>query len=312
MAEIKSFRITDETKERLEALSASIGGNKDRVFNTLMDAYSLEQEKVTVTDQAKNIETFEQYANTLVHLYLEAFRAVTSSDDRIRGEFHNQLEENSRTIKELRGQRDQMLDEINLEKANAQKEVASIQAKNKELVATVERLEKLLAAAEEQANAKQAMNEVLLAQAKQNENEKKQLEQMTNRYQALEKQLEDEKTVAAKVKLELEDELRRTVSEKEKVAYEAELSRKEAIRQAEDSIRKEKDDEIAQLQKQLFDMQAKQISDQTALQEAKNALLSLRLELSDVHQKELNELRLEKDEKIEALQNELLKAYNKK
>ena len=35
MTGIKSFRISDETKERLELLSASIGGNNDRVFNTL-------------------------------------------------------------------------------------------------------------------------------------------------------------------------------------------------------------------------------------------------------------------------------------
>ena len=62
MTGIKSFRISDETKERLELLSASIGGNKDRVFNTLMDTYSLEQEKATVaaSDQEKNVETFEQ------------------------------------------------------------------------------------------------------------------------------------------------------------------------------------------------------------------------------------------------------------
>ncbi len=314
MAEIKSFRISDETKERLEALSASIGGNKDRVFNTLMDAYSLEQEKetVTVTDQAKNIETFEQYANTLVRLYLEALRAVSSSDDRIRGEFHNQLEENARTIKELRGQRDRMADEVNLEKAEAKKEVTAIQEKNKELTATIERLEKSLAAAEEQANAKQAMNEVLLSQAKQAEKEKEQYEQMAQHCQTLEKELTDEKTAAIKVKQMLEDELRQAVSEKEKAVYEAELAKKEAVRQTENAIRKEKDAEIAQLQKQLFDMQSQQLSDQTAIQEAKTALLSLRLELSQTHQKELNELRLEKEKKIEALQNELLLAYNKK
>ena len=314
MAEIKSFRISDETKERLEALSASIGGNKDRVFNTLMDAYSLEQEKVTVTvtDQAKNIETFEQYANTLVRLYLEALRAVSSSDDRIRGEFHNQLEENAQTIKELRDQRDRMADEANLEKAKAKKEVTEVQEKNKELMATIERLEKSLAAAEEQANAKQAMNEMLLSQAKQAEKEKEQYEQMTQHCQALEKQLKEEKAAAVKVQQTLEDELRQAISEKEKAAYEAELSKKEAVRQAEDKIRKEKDAEIAQLQKQLFDMQSRQLSDQTALQEAKTDLLSLRLELSESHQKELNELRLEKDKKIEALQSELLKAVNKK
>ncbi len=313
MAEIKSFRISDETKERLEALSASIGGNKDRVFNTLMDAYSLEQEKVTVTvtDQAKNIETFEQYTNTLVRLYLEALRAVSSSDDRIRGEFHNQLEENAQTIKELRDQRDRMADEANLEKAKAKKEVTEVQEKNKELMATIERLEKSLAVAEEQANAKQAMNEMLLSQAKQAEKEKEQYEQMTQHCQALEKQLEDEKATAIKMKQTLDDELRQAISEKEKAAYEAELLKKEEIRKAEGAIRKEKDIEIAQLQKQLFELQSKQLSDQSALQEAKTALLSLRLELSESYQKGLNELRLEKDKKIEALQSELLKAFNK-
>lgn len=314
MAEIKSFRISNETKERLEALSASIGGNKDRVFNTLMDAYSLEQEKatVTVTDQAKNVETFEQYANTLVRLYLEALRAVSSSDDRIRGEFHNQLESNAQTIKELREQRDRMVDEVNLEKEKVQKEINAIREKNKELTAAIERLEKSLTAAEEQANAKQAMNDVLLSQVKQTEEKKEEYEQMTQYCKRLEKQLKEETTAATREKQMLENELQQVVSEKEKAAYEAELSQKEVIRQAEEAIRQEKDSEIAQLQKQLFDMQSHQFSDQSALQEAKTALLSLRLELSEAHQKELNELRLEKDKKIEELQNELLTAYNKK
>lgn len=314
MAGIKSFRISDETKERLELLSASIGGNKDRVFNTLMDTYSLEQEKATVaaSDQEKNVETFEQYANTLVRLYLEALRAVSSSDDRIRGEFHNQLEENAKTIKELRNQRDRMVNELALEKTNAQKEAAEFQAKNKELTAAIERLEKSLAAANEQVDAKQAMNEVLLSQVKQTEKEKEEYNQMAASFHELEKQLEDEKTSARKEKQAFEEELRKAISEKEKAAYEAELLKKEEIHKAKETIRKEKDEEIAALQKQLFDMQTRQLSDQTAIQEAKTALLSLRLELSQAHQKELNEVRIEKDKKIEALQNELLKAFDKK
>ena len=314
MTGIKSFRISDETKERLELRSASIGGNKDRVFNTLMDTYSLEQEKATVaaSDQEKNVETFEQYANTLVRLYLEALRAVSSSDDRIRGEFHNQLEENAKTIKELRNQRDRMVNELTLEKTNAQKEAVEFQAKNKELTAVIERLEKSLAAANEQIDAKQAMNEVLLSQVKQTEKEKEEYNQMAARFHELEKQLEDEKTSSRKEKQAFEEELRKTISEKEKAAYEAELLKKEEIHKAEETIRKEKDEEIAALQKQLFDMQTRQLSDQAAIQEAKTALLSLRLELSQAHQKELNEVRIEKDKKIEALQNELLKAFDKK
>ena len=254
-----------------------------------MDTYSLEQEKATVaaSDQEKNVETFEQYANTLVRLYLEALRAVSSSDDRIRGEFHNQLEENAKTIKELRNQRDRMVNELTLEKTNAQKEAVEFQAKNKELTAVIERLEKSLAAANEQVDAKQAMNEVLLSQIKQTEKEKEEYNQMAARFHELEKQLEDEKTSSRKEKQAFEEELRKTISEKEKAAYEAELLKKEEIHKTEETIRKEKDEEIAALQKQLFDMQTRQLSDQAALQEAKTALLSLRLELSQAHQKNL-------------------------
>ena len=140
------------------------------------------------------------------------------------------------------------------------------------------------------------------------EKEKEEYNQMAARFHELEKQLEDEKTSSRKEKQAFEEELRKTISEKEK----AELLKKEEIHKTEETIRKEKDEEIAALQKQLFDMQTRQLSDQAALQEAKTALLSLRLELSQAHQKELNEVRIEKDKKIEALQNELLKAFDKK
>lgn len=242
---------------------------------------------MAASDQEKNVETFEQYANTLVRLYLEALRAVSSSDDRIRGEFHNQLEENAKTIKELRNQRDRMVNELTLEKTNAQKEAVEFQAKNKELKAVIERLEKSLAAANEQVDAKQAMNEVLLSQVKQTEKEKEEYNQMAARFHELEKQLEDEKTSSRKEKQAFEEELRKAISEKEKAAYEAELLKKEEIHKAEETIRKEKDEEIAALQKQLFDMQTRQLSDQASIQEAKTALLSLRLELSQAHQKNL-------------------------
>ena len=308
MAEIKSFRISDETKERLEALSASIGGNKDQVFNTLMDAYSLEQEKASVaeTDQAKNIETFEQYANALVRFYLEALRSVSSSDDRIRGEFQNQLAENAQTIKELRKQRDQMVEKIQKVQSDAKSEVDEAIAKTKELKATVDQLEKSLSVANEQADAKQAMNEILLSQVKQAEKEHDEYEQMKANCQTLEMQLREEKEASASLSNQLESRLQQAISENKKQMYEAEMAKKDAIRQAENAIRKEKDAEIEALKKQLFDLQSKQLSDQIALQESKTALLSLRLELTQAHQKELGELREEKDKKIEELQNRLL------
>lgn len=96
------------------------------------------------------------------------------------------MKKNARTIKELRNQRDRMVNELTLEKTNAQKEAVEFQAKNKELKAVIERLEKSLAAANEQVDAKQAMNEVLLSQVKQTEKEKEEYNQMAARFHELE------------------------------------------------------------------------------------------------------------------------------
>ena len=45
MTGIKSFRISDETKERLNYYQLQSGGNKDRVFNTLMDTLRLNKKR---------------------------------------------------------------------------------------------------------------------------------------------------------------------------------------------------------------------------------------------------------------------------
>ena len=73
------------------------------------------------------------------------------------------------------------------------KKLSNFRLKIKKLTAVIERLEKSLAAANEQVDAKQAMNEVLLSQVKQTEKEKEEYNQMATRFHELEKQLEDQK-----------------------------------------------------------------------------------------------------------------------
>ena len=305
MAEIKSFRITDETKERLEALSASIGGNKDKVFNTLMDAYSIEQEKNVMTDQAKNIETFEQYSNVLVRLYLDALRAVSSSDDRIRSEFHNQLEENAKTIKELRLERDRCLESVKAAREEAQNELKRISSEFSELNSKKAVLERSLSAAQEEALAKQKMNEVLLTEIEQDKNIKEEHEQLKIDYTSLKEQLQEEKELNRSLKQQMNDEINSLAMEKEKAIYAAELSKQEALNQMQLSINKKKDDEVKKLNEKISSLKDELLSSQSALQDAKTQLLSLRLELTQKYQQQLDELRNEKDKKIESLQNEL-------
>lgn len=300
MAEIKSFRISDETKERLEALSAAIGGNKDRVFNALMDSYALEQEKNALSDQAKSVETFEQYANTLVRLYLEALRAISSSDERIRGEFHHQLEENAQTVRELRQERDRLTKEMSAIKEDYQKEKKEWEREQEQLGAQIRALKGSLAAAQEQAAAKQAMNDVLLSQVRSGEDAEAQCSSLKKRCEELQKQIDGQAMAAAETKQQLEERIRTISAEKEKASYEAEIAKQEAIRHAEEAVRTQKETELADMRKQLLSLQE-------SLQSAKTQLLSVRLELSEKYQKELDTLRTLKDQKLEELQNELIK-----
>jgi len=298
MAEIKSFRISDETKERLEELSTAIGGNKDRVFNALMDSYALQQEKNTLTDQAKSVELFEQYANTLVRLYLEALRAVSSSDDRIRGEFHNQLEENARTVSELRKERDKAERELE----NARKAEAEWGRERRQLQTQIAALEKALAASEEQAKAKQAMNDALLLQVQAASAVQKECKELKERCEVLKSNLEEEQILRLKSKQDAEEIRRTAQAEKEKASYEAEMDKKDAVSQAVDALRVQKDAELIEQRNQALTLQ-------NELQAAKTELLSLRLELSARYQQDIDALRTEKDQKIQELQTELLKIY---
>ena len=97
MAETKSYRISEETQKRLEELSAEIGGNKDRVFNALMDTYAIQRETSnTAEDSRERIERFQQYAQYLVEAYIDSLKDVSAAEDRIRTEFRAQLQTQAR------------------------------------------------------------------------------------------------------------------------------------------------------------------------------------------------------------------------
>lgn len=305
MAEIKSFRISDETKERLEALSESIGGNKDKVFNTLMDSYALEQQKQTLPDQQKSIETFEQYANTLVRLYLEALRAVTSSDDRIRGEFHRQLEEQAQTIRELREERDRQKKQNEKTLAALQTEKDARKQETGQLQEQIQSLKEAVSISKEQAAAKQSMNEVLSARITAAEKELEQAVEEKKRCEEIKKELLQAQTEKLTFERKLEEAIRSASELREKDAYEAQLRQKDAVAQTADTIRKEKEEELAEAQKAAQRLQSE-------LQDAKTALISARLELTEKFQQESEQLRSGYEKKFSELQAELIRVYSEK
>ena len=143
MADTKSYRISEETQKRLEELSAEIGGNKDRVFNALMDTYAIQRETSnTAEDSRERIERFQQYAQYLVEAYIDSLKDVSAAEDRIRTEFRTQLQTQADAVISYKKQS---------EEASALKETAA--AEKERLEMQIAGLKAELAAAAEKATA---------------------------------------------------------------------------------------------------------------------------------------------------------------
>ena len=154
MAETKSYRISEETQKRLEELSAEIGGNKDRVFNALMDTYAIQRETSnTAEDSRERIERFQQYAQYLVEAYIDSLKDVSAAEDRIRTEFRAQLQTQADAVISYKKQSEEAekIASEALQKASVLKETAVTEKERLEMQITG--LETELAAAREKISA---------------------------------------------------------------------------------------------------------------------------------------------------------------
>lgn len=152
MAETKSYRISEETQKRLEELSAEIGGNKDRVFNALMDTYAIQRETSnTAEDSRERIERFQQYAQYLVEAYIDSLKDVSAAEDRIRTEFRAQLQTQADAVISYKKQSEEAEKKASeaIQKASSLKETTA--AEKERLEMQIAGLKAELAAAAEKA-----------------------------------------------------------------------------------------------------------------------------------------------------------------
>ena len=100
----KSFRITDETANKIKEISAEIGGNQQETIAKLIEAYEFQAGKAVFADKKADIEKFEQYINILTRMYMSSLEDNQSLSDIIRTEFDALLKSKDATIQDLQGQ----------------------------------------------------------------------------------------------------------------------------------------------------------------------------------------------------------------
>ena len=124
----KSFRIDDETNEKLKAIMKDFP-NQNLALQKMVEVYEFQQGKESITDRKADIEEFEKYVSCLVRMYMTSLESNQNQKELIRGEFDAQL----RTLKEKLDTTRQEKDEIALKS----KKYAS---ENEQLKQSMERL----------------------------------------------------------------------------------------------------------------------------------------------------------------------------
>ncbi len=97
----RSYRVDEETAEKIAALGKELGINQNGVFETLLSAYELQQDAALVPDAAKDIETFISHLRAIQDAYHNIVSINAQTEERIRQEFQRRLENQEKQISDL-------------------------------------------------------------------------------------------------------------------------------------------------------------------------------------------------------------------
>ena len=100
----KSFRITDETAEKLKEIAAIIGGNQQDVLAKLIEAYELQTSKNVLPDKSAEIEQFERYITAISRMYMANLEDNQNITKTVQAEFDALLRSKDTTIQDLQEQ----------------------------------------------------------------------------------------------------------------------------------------------------------------------------------------------------------------
>ena len=108
----RSYRVDDETAEKIAALGKELGINQNGVFEALLSAYELQQDATLVPDAAKDIATFISHLKSIQDAYHHIVGINAQTEERVRQEFQRRLENDDATIADLRDEKERQTQKI--------------------------------------------------------------------------------------------------------------------------------------------------------------------------------------------------------
>lgn len=126
----KSYRIDEETAERIRQITEEIGEGQQAAFARMIEAYSLQKAKVVLVDDRENLEQFENYGSILNRMYMDAVEGKHNMKETVRAEYELLLRSKDETISDLQIKNRTMAE---LKDENY-KRISALQKENEELV----------------------------------------------------------------------------------------------------------------------------------------------------------------------------------
>ncbi len=121
---VRSVRAPEEVFDFLKELGDSEFSSQGEALQYLVNLWNLESAKKSV-GREKEIEDFQHLIGRIGELYVQSLSLCTDTEDRIRKEFADRLENQETTIRELREDRDKMKAELDAARQTIkEKEVA--------------------------------------------------------------------------------------------------------------------------------------------------------------------------------------------
>ncbi len=296
----RSFRLDDETANKIKEISASIGSsNQQETLSKLIEAYEFQTGKERLAGKKEEIEKFEMYVTILTRMYMDSLENSTNAHDAVYAEFEAQLKSKDTIIQDLQAK----LSDLKKEKETAENiskkyttenETLSQQLKEKE-----EELLKQKEALTTQYEDKKALNDSL---KESNKSLKEEIERLKNENKTLSlnidqlNQSQSEFDVKLQGKESVITDLTKESFDKDNLIQklnEQVAKLKNDIKEAEESWKIKEENSLAVIEEK-YKLQAQQL------------LLNEQLK----HNQELTDAIKEKQKEIDEYQKLLLKANN--
>ena len=86
MGELKprSYRIDDETAEKIKTICTEMGEGQQVAFSRLIEAYEMQKKKVSLGDDKEQVEQFEAYISILTRMFMETVETKHNMKETVR------------------------------------------------------------------------------------------------------------------------------------------------------------------------------------------------------------------------------------